>query len=182
MEAGRKLLLRLQQPDMARKLHRNLKFLQAADRDDVANDMLIRLFNGLISGKFEKANSREDLFKLIGGINFKCRQEFRKKNKPRQKTGMRLTLLPENCEIPADATGPDELVEMEDSIRNYVRQVKCHVDEHPEDFFMIEMVKMLFEGYTKKQIIENIGISEHKYRSRYQILLMIVKGQIHGSN
>lgn len=180
IRAGQALLIRLQQPDITKHLRRNLSLLQPADKDVAANDALWRLYNGLLSGKFTQPNNREDLFRLIGGINWKCSLEIWNSRNPRNGKGTGASSLPENYEIPADEKGPAEIVAMEDFIRDVMRKVQGYVDSNPEDAFMIDMAKMLFEGYLKSTIIKNLNITRHKYNSRYEILLCIAKERTHG--
>lgn len=182
VEAGQELLLRLQQPDIAKHLRRNLHLLQSADKNIAANEALLRLYNGLLSGQLNQSKNREGLFNLIGGINWKVFLEIRRSRNTRKGKAMSALSLPENYEIPADEKGPAEIVAMEDFIRDVMRKVQCYVDSNPEDAFMIDMAKMVFGGYETPQIIEKLNITRHKYDSRFEILLCIAKRRAHGSD
>ncbi|MGV2334296.1 MAG UNVERIFIED_CONTAM: hypothetical protein LVR18_09325 [Planctomycetaceae bacterium] len=169
--AGNELLRRLQS-NYADRITANLHMLQAADRDAIASEMLYRLYSGLVSGRFTQARNRGDLFKLIGGINYKCRIEnWREKNT--QKARILLSgPLPEH-ELEDPETAPDELAEVEDFIRHLSARVDSHIRNYPADAFLRPMLAMILEDCSREEIMAAEKLSRHKYQSRFELLIRI---------
>jgi len=159
--AGNELLRRLQS-DYADRLTANLQSLQAADRDAIASDMLYRLYKGLINGRFTQARNRGDLFKLIGGINHRCRKENRREKNTHKARLLQSGPLPEH-QLPSTETAPDELAEVEDFIRHLSARVDSHVKNCPEETYLRPMLAMILEDCSREEIMATHHLSRHKY-------------------
>ncbi|MFM7058427.1 MAG: ECF-type sigma factor [Planctomycetota bacterium] len=173
--AVRDLLQRLMR-DFQTKLHANLSLLQATDRDVVANDMLHRFYTGLIRGDYNKVRDRSDLWNLLAAINRNCRLENWKRSQTKRAQAIKATSLPEDHQLSGDTEPPDELASFADSFRHASASVERHIRATPGDAFMLKMLPMLVEGYDQREIIQQLGITRHKYRTRLDILLRLCTG------
>lgn len=171
-EAAANQLLQKLQAQYADRLTANLKTLQAADRDAIASEMLFRLYKGLIDGRFTRPRNRGDLFKLIGGINRKCRHESWKGQNTLKARTFGTTPLPEQL-LPTAEAAPDELTELEDFIEQLAKRVDRHIASYPKDAFLRSMFAMILEDCSREEIMAAHQLSRHKYQTRLDLLIRI---------
>ncbi|MFM8474290.1 MAG: ECF-type sigma factor [Planctomycetaceae bacterium] len=177
--AGQQLLLRLHK-DFQGRIHANLRRLQSADKADIANDMLYRLYRGLIDGRYTQMQDRNDLWKLIGGINRNCRREVWKRRNTGKARAVETVPYPANHDMPDDGHGPDEIALFEESFQRVRERVEQHILAYPNDAFIREMLMMIVDGYLPREIKSALGISRSKYDSRYDLLYSMCKGYTNG--
>lgn len=177
--AGQELLLRLQK-DFQGRIHANLRTLQSADKADIANDMLYRLYRGLINGRYTQMKDRNDLWKLMGGINRNCCKEVIRRRNTGKARAVQTVPYPANHDMPDDCHSPDQLVLFEESFQRVTERVQQHILAYPNDAFMREMLMMIVDGYLPREIKSALGISRSKYDSRYDLLYSMCKGDTNG--
>lgn len=172
--AGQELLRRLQK-DFPGRIHANLRRSQDADKAGIANDMLYRLYTGLINGRYTQMKDRNDLWKLIGAINRNCCREIHKRGNSRRAKTMQTVPHPLNYDVPDDHHGPDEIALFEESFQRVRARVERHIQASPKDAFMREMLTMIVDGCGPDEIRTKLDISRSKYGRRSELLLSMCR-------